>query len=103
MDFFEQQKKINQSHRIKNPQTLEQKKQRLSDLQDMQEEGGCTPAVHSEAHRLNKNVNQPTLRQRLFGFRSGRLKKEDEDFLRVMELTQEMKKELRTLQEGTHD
>ena len=85
---------------IKNPLTLIEKQQRLSELDDMREDGLCTPAIQAEAHKLNKQVNQPTLRQKLFGFRSGRLRKEDEDFLRVMEVTQEMREILKIFQKG---
>ena len=93
---LEKAQRKEKSRRIRHPQTREQKKQRLVELTNQQEEDLCPNAVHTMTRKLNQQIYQPTLRQKLFGFRPGRLGKEDRDFLQVMEVMQEMKKALKS-------
>ena len=44
-----------------------------------------------EAQRLKQQIHKPTIRQQLFGYKPGRLRTEDQEFLDVMVKMHEIK------------
>jgi len=81
------------SKRISNPRTLREKEIHLSHLERLQDDDDVAldRSTQKEIERLRQQIYKPTIRQRLFGFRPGRLRTEDQEFLDVMIIMDEMK------------
>jgi len=80
------------SQKIRNPRSIFQKEMRLRELEDKQENDELDRSKRSELFKLRRQIHNPTIRQRLFGFKPGRLRQEDEEFLEVMSVSAKIQK-----------
>lgn len=67
------------------------KKQQLKEVDLEMELYGSTSALAHKRKRLHEQIYKPTLRQRMFGFRRGRLTKAESNELKQSEIVENIK------------
>lgn len=81
------------SERIRNPKKLREKELELRRLEAIQDDGEPVDwATQKKIERLRKQIYEPTIRQQVYGFKPGVLRKEESDHIILLEVGARMKK-----------